>query len=372
MNKKKAGKFRLTVLVGIIAIIALALGIKVFFEKNGIFPVISRDGGISDYLALVGVSFSVRFITTSQLGGLSDKTGKIYWRPYPEAYLINSALNFNSITTLGFICLGVQTAMMLLPELDALVRESVFLSAFIISIVSIIVLTYKFTAVFFSRKRLLKDARSDFGKMVADTDSKEELRSAVVGIVNNSVDAASHETCNLQRLCENVNLLLDYEEKDDSDICSFRLSKLIIEIGRVNYLMLIQLTTHINRDVFFRYLERQDFKDSLPYESAEVLKAVYQFRLNKLAESLGGEGFLSGGEHFVSADKANRWAAAAAQTNIILKKIALDSHADCILWLTQITKLPYDLLKHDACYDTVLTGWDRVCERFAVAIRPAV
>ena len=193
--KKRNGKyaFGLSFMLGIIAVAILALCLVLICEGFGWFSLFGNEENFSDALAIIGISFSVTFITTSLLGGLSDKSEKIYWLNYPEHYLINSFLNFNVLSSVAFTCLAIQTVMVFLKSVDPSIREAIFLSAFIIDIVSIVILTYKFTAVFFTRKRLLKKAELRFKKLIETPEEEEELYQAVVGIFNNTIEAAGRE-----------------------------------------------------------------------------------------------------------------------------------------------------------------------------------
>ncbi|MBR4344391.1 MAG: hypothetical protein IKP88_17100 [Lachnospiraceae bacterium] len=365
--KKRNGKyaFGLSFMLGIIAVAILALCLVLICEGFGWFSLFGNEENFSDALAIIGISFSVTFITTSLLGGLSDKSEKIYWLNYPEHYLINSFLNFNVLSSVAFTCLAIQTVMVFLKSVDPSIREAIFLSAFIIDIVSIVILTYKFTAVFFTRKRLLKKAELRFKKLIETPEEEEELYQAVVGIFNNTIEAAGREGSDLERIKENISLLLKYDQKT---ICSSWLTRLIIEIGRANHLILIQFVTLTKDEKFLSYFEKMDFKENLPDESNEILKFIYSLRIDELKGELE-EGDFDPDDPDALYEKAKKWEVIGNKVSIILKKIPSDSKANCIFWLNQLIKLPYDLLKKDYCYNTVTIGWDVVLVRFEDSIR---
>ena len=109
MKTKKNIPLTIRLILGVILVAAIAALIWCVESFFGVTILATEEDKISNYLQIMGISFSVTFITTSLLGGLSDKTEKIYWLNYPESYLINSALNFMVFSTLSFLCLGIQT-----------------------------------------------------------------------------------------------------------------------------------------------------------------------------------------------------------------------------------------------------------------------
>lgn len=321
-------------------------------------PLISSGDPISNYLELIGISFAVTFITTSLFGGLSDKTEKIYWLSYPEHYLINSKLNFNVLSTTSFICLGIETVVALMTGIDENIRELVFLAAFVIGILSIVILSYKFTAVFFSRQKLLEDAEADFQKMVDNTDEKEELKKAVIGIFNNTLEAVSPEGSNMERVNENITLLLKHY---DNETCRYWLEKLIIEIGRVNISMLIQLIYVFEdsqyNEQFSDLIETVGYMKDLPFDPDEILNRLYMPRFQELK---GKVTYDLGSEEYV--EKWKEWKETSDETNSILRKIKTNNFDNCLFILEQLSDFPYNFLKVE-CSSTVVPVWNDIVDQ---------
>ena len=115
------------------------------YDENGMV-----SGGF--YLDFVAISFSVTFLTTSLLGGLADKTEKIYWITYPDEYLIQSVLNFFNLSLISYLAIGVQVVFALI-KCNEFIKDSIFMSAFIIGTATIIILSYKFTSIYFNREK---------------------------------------------------------------------------------------------------------------------------------------------------------------------------------------------------------------------------
>lgn len=363
--KSKAGvSYPVMMISGIIKVAVLAGIIYVILFVNKTIPLISSGDHISNYLELIGISFAVTFITTSLFGGLSDKTEKIFWLSYPEHYLINTNLNFNVLSSTSFICLGIETAAALMTGIDEYIREAVFLSAFIMGILSIVILSYKFTAVFFSRQKLLDDAEADFQKMVDDTGDKEELKNAVIGIFNNTLEAVSPEGSNMERVNENITLLLKYY---DNETCRYWLEKLIIEIGRINISILIQLVYVFEdsqyKGQFSDLVETVGYMKNLPFDPNEILNRIYMPRFRDIKERVT---YTLGSEEYVQ--KWEEWNDTSEEINNILRKIRTDNYDNCLFILEQLSELPYDLVKYE-CSSTVVSVWSDIVDQMISCVK---
>ena len=363
MKNKTAVPFPVMMIAGMLTIAVFAGIIYAILLIKKAAPLISSGDPVSSYIDLIGVSFSVTFITTSLFGGLSDKSEKIYWLSYPEHYLINSNLNFNVLSTTSFICLAIEAAAAAAAGADEYIRESVFLSAFTVGILSIVILSYKFTAVFFSRQKLLNDAEADFRKMV-DDDNREELKNAVTGIFNNTLEALDLEGSNMQRVNENVTLLLKYY---DNETCRYWLQKLIIEIGRNNLSMVIQLINLYEnseyREKFRGLIEEVAYIKKLPFDRDEILNQLYMRRFRELKEKVA---YSILDEEYT--ERWQEWHAVSEEVNSILRKIKTDNFDNCMFVLKQITELPYEFVKFE-CSAAVVPAWRDITDQMISCVK---
>ena len=363
MKNKTAVPFPVMMIAGMLTIAVFAGIIYAILLIKKAAPLISSGDPVSSYIDLIGVSFSVTFITTSLFGGLSDKSEKIYWLSYPEHYLINSNLNFNVLSTTSFICLAIEAAAAAAAGADEYIRESVFLSAFTVGILSIVILSYKFTAVFFSRQKLLNDAEADFRKMV-DDDNREELKNAVTGIFNNTLEALDLEGSNMQRVNENVTLLLKYY---DNETCRYWLQKLIIEIGRNNLSMVIQLINLYEnseyREKFRGLIEEVAYIKKLPFDRDEILNQLYMRRFRELKEKVA---YSILDEEYT--ERWQEWHAVSEEVNSILRKIKTDNFDNCMFVLKQITELPYEFVKFE-CSAAVVPAWRDITDKMISCVK---
>ena len=358
---------------GAAAIAVLGLLLWPVIKFAGLLPLLpdgtASPDRVSAYISLIGISFSVTFITTSLFGGLSDKSEKIYWRSYPEQYLINTPLNFMVLTGISFLSLAVQVVLTFFIRGDEVLREALFLSAFLIGIAAIVVLSYKFTAAFFSRRRFLAHAEAYFDGLIADPEKSEELDQAVVGLFNNTIEAAGSDGCDIGRVRENVELLLRH---DSHPACSWWLEQLTVELGRSNLSGLIQLVSLLNdsplRDRFTELLERVGARRNLPFDCQEVLIQAYKTRFLRLNDELGKDpGFFDDG--VVYPEKAARWGEAGQEISVLFRKIRTDSYDNCCFVMEQFGRMPYDLLKQNACYDVTVRKWEDALEQLALCVR---
>ena len=376
--KKTRSKKRLSAIhIGMIgsgAIVILVLGLLLWtvMKSAGLTPLLAGDAAAPDrmsaYLSLIGISFSVTFITTSLFGGLSDKSEKIYWQSYPEQYLINTPLNFMVLTGISFLSLAVQVVLTFFVRGDEVLREALFLSAFLIGIAAIVVLSYKFTAAFFSRRRFLARAEAYFDGLVADPEKSGELQQAVVGLFNNTIEAAGPDGCDIARVRENVALLLRH---GDSPTCAWWLEQLTVELGRSNLSGLIQLGSLMSdspqRDAFTDLLERLGARRNLPFDCQEVLIQAYKTRFFQMIEELGDPDFFD--DFSASEERVERWDTAAREVNTLFGKIRTDSFDNCCFVVEQLDRMPYDLLTMDACYESVVVKWEDALTQLAACVR---
>lgn len=347
---------------GTVIIVTVSAVIYLIEMLCGVTLLSTNESRISSYLELMGVSFSVTFITTSLLGGLSDKSEKIYWLSYPEAYLINSRLNFMLLSSVSFLCLLIQalfTAFLFLPEM---VREAVFTSSFVVGITSIVILSYRFTAVFFSRKKLVNRAQADFKKLI-DEEKDAEIQKAVVGLFNNTLEAVDTESSNFERVSENIRLLFNYQ---NNDTCSFWLRKLIVEIGRKNSAMLSQLLLDLTNteyyETFIQMIEKASNVQSAAFDSGEVLNTIYELRLKEFKKKIFDTLIDEDGR--VSEEHYDQWEKITREWFSILTKIDTERVDNCILVLENLYELPYIFHKDRNCMDKVIEVWGAILKLF--------
>ena len=367
MKTKKNIPLTIRLILGVILVAAIAALIWCVESFFGVTILATEEDKISNYLQIMGISFSVTFITTSLLGGLSDKTEKIYWLNYPESYLINSALNFMVLSTLSFLCLGIQTTLAVMIFLPEDIREAGFLASFLIGIITIVILSYKFTAVFFRRKKMVKKAAKMFDKMITDEKYKPELQRAVVGLFNNTMEVASSDSCNFERVNENIMLLLKYS---DNDTCSFWLKKLVVEIGRNNTSMLSQLVLELEEstyyDKFTHLLEFAVLNKHVPFDGQELLNTIYDVRLKDFKKKLGSQQLFVDGS--ADGETYARWSSVARDLNILLTKIDVSGLDNCIFILKNLKELPFELLKNDNCMKKIEDVWDSILNFLTICI----
>lgn len=354
-------------ILGVILVAAIAALIWCVESFLGVTILATEEDKISNYLQIMGISFSVTFITTSLLGGLSDKTEKIYWLNYPESYLINSTLNFMVLSTLSFLCLGIQTTLAVMIFLPEETRESGFLASFLVGNITIVILSYKFTAVFFRRKKMVKKAAQIFDKMITDEKYKPDLQEAVVGLFNNTLEATSSDSCNFERVKENIMLLLKYS---DNDTCSFWLKKLVVEIGRNNTSMLSQLVLELEEstyyDKFTHLLELTVLNKHVPFDGLELLNTIYDVRLKDFKKKLGSQQLFVDG--IADEKKFATWSSVARDLNILLTKIDISRLDNCIFILKNLKELPFELLKMDNCMKKIEDVWDSILNFLTICI----
>lgn len=367
MNKKKRMSYVMRLLIGVLVVALAAVIIGVTEYCLNVTLLASDEERISNYLQLMGISFSVTFITTSLLGGLSDKSEKIFWLSYPENYLINSSLNFMVLSAVSFICLGIQVAVTVMLFLPEEIRESIFLSSFLVGIIAIVILSYKFTAVFFSRKKLVKRAERRFDRMIKDENCKQDLQRAVVGLFNNTLEAVSTDSSNFERVSENINLFLKYS---DNDTCSFWLKRLIVEIGRSNTSMLTQLVLELEGasyyEEFTHMIEIAVLNKDVPFDGIELLNTIYDVRLNKFMKKLGdGHLFVDGA---ADEETYRTWSNVARDLNILLTKIDTTRLDNCIFVLKNLKELPFELLRNSNCMKKIADVWDSILNFLTICV----
>lgn len=367
MDTKRSVPLLLSLAIGVLVVAAMAAIICAVEMYSGVTILATAEERISNYLELMGVSFSVTFITTSLLGGLSDKSEKIYWLSYPENYLINAPLNFMVLSSVSYLCIGIQaavTAMIILPET---IRESLFLSSFVVGIIAIVVLSYKFTAVFFSRKKLVNKAEREFDRLISNENCKSELQRAVVGLFNNTLEAVSPEANNFDRVSENIKLLIKYES---NATCSFWLRKLIVEIGRNNTSMLSQLILELEGtagyDRFSHMLEYVVLNKDVPFDGQELLNTIYDIRLKGFKKKLGDQPLFVNGT--ADGEKVANWSAVARDLNILLTNIDTSKLDNCIFVLNELSELPFELLKDANCQNKIVDIWDSILKFLSISV----
>lgn len=181
MNVKAGNRNNVNNILFIIAVAVICItAFLVFYQFFCLYP-IDEDviGKAGQYIALMAISFQVTFLTISLLGGLSDKTEKIYWIIYPEDYLIHGTPNFRNLSSMSYLGLVVQFAVTFVDGISerlsswfgcdndaAKFKFSFFITGFLLSTISIVYLNSKFTSVFFKRDRLLKKAKKEIIKQI--------------------------------------------------------------------------------------------------------------------------------------------------------------------------------------------------------------
>ena len=201
------------------------------------------------YLDFVAISFSVTFLTTSLLGGLADKTEKIYWITYPDEYLIQSVLNFFNLSLISYLAIGVQVVFALI-KCNAFFKDSIFMSAFIIGTGTIIILSYKFTSIYFNREKIRLKAEKRFAAWIDAANNGEkadekEVYSAIMKMYNYTIQAA--EDVKMTTVCENILLLYAYAEKNKD--CRNWIERLIKKLASENPDLFCQVLFYIDGEM---------------------------------------------------------------------------------------------------------------------------
>lgn len=222
------------------------------------------------YLDFVAISFSVTFLTTSLLGGLSDKTEKIYWITYPDEYLIKSVLNFFNLSLISYLSIGVQVVFALI-KCDEFFKDSIFMSAFIIGTVTIIILSYKFTSIYFNREKIRLNAEKKFAAWIdaannGDKADEKEVYSAVMKMYNYTFQAA--DDVKMTTVCENIQLLYAYAEKNRD--CRTWFERLIKKLASENADIFCQALFYIDGEMNEQSEKNKFYRAVITYVDLET------------------------------------------------------------------------------------------------------
>lgn len=222
------------------------------------------------YLDFVAISFSVTFLTTSLLGGLADKTEKIYWITYPDEYLIQSVLNFFNLSLISYLSIGVQVVFALV-KCNEFFKDSIFMSAFIIGTATIIILSYKFTSIYFNREKIRSKAEKRFAAWIDAANNGEkadekEVYSAIMKMYNYTIQAA--EDVKMTTVCENIQLLYAYAEKNKD--CRNWIERLIKKLASENPDMFCQVLFYIDGEMNERSEKNKFYQAVITYVDLEA------------------------------------------------------------------------------------------------------
>lgn len=255
------------------------------YDENGMV-----NGGY--YLDFVAISFSVTFLTTSLLGGLSDKTEKIYWITYPDEYLIQSVLNFFNLSLISYLAIGVQVVFALI-KCNEYIKDSIFMSAFIIGTAAIIILSYKFTSIYFNREKIRLKAENKFATWInaanhGDKAEGKEVYSAIMKMYNYTLQAA--EDVKMTTVCENIRLLYAYAEKNAD--CRTWLERLIKKLASEYADIFCQVLFYIDGEIseqseknkFYQAVIRYVDVENAGINVMEVLARFIEDIVNEYAE----------------------------------------------------------------------------------------
>lgn len=306
-EKRKHNHTRVTILTTIVvgSVIALAfyavermLGYSLLaeYDENGMV-----SGGC--YVDFVAISFSVTFLTTSLLGGLSDKTEKIYWITYPDEYLIQSVLNFFNLSLISYLAIGVQVVVALI-KCNEYMKDSIFMSAFIIGTVAIIILSYKFTSIYFNREKIRLKAENKFAAWIdaanhGDKAEGKEVYSAIMKMYNYTLQAA--EDVKMTTVCENIRLLYAYAEKNAD--CRIWFERLIKKLASEYADIFCQVLFYIDGEIseqseknkFYQAVIRYVDVENAGINVMEVLARFIEDIVNEYAEEYENTADWAGG-----------------------------------------------------------------------------
>ncbi len=167
MLKKKNGIYwiLLEIVVGI-AIICVMTGIfaginaltyryEFFLTVIGGFNRLAESGDFYEVFGtMLGISYSVIFLTITLLSSLSDKDETIYWERFTEYALVNPPVfNFLGMSIMGFESLAIETIFFMFCS--GILRAYVFMASFTFGIIIVTCLFFRMSGVYFNRERYL-------------------------------------------------------------------------------------------------------------------------------------------------------------------------------------------------------------------------
>lgn len=212
--------------VGVIC--ALWAVLRVFFFIGGNSnPLAMDDGSTGNYLAVLQISYSTIFLSTSLLGMLSDKGATVYWVNVNDYVLVNPRFfNFFSLSVIGFVSLLIETMAVLWKD------GLLFDICFCIGIVSIIIIFFKMIGSGYNhdnlKKRLERKYTTEIEKLLEDkqeekiTNYKDEI---YFSLWKNTEIASADGKCKV--VDENMYFLIHYLLKTEDQ------EKIIRKLGDV-------------------------------------------------------------------------------------------------------------------------------------------
>lgn len=345
------------------------------YDENGMV-----SGGY--YLDFVAISFSVTFLTTSLLGGLSDKSEKIYWITYPDEYLIQSVLNFFNLSLISYISIGVQVVFALI-KCNEFFKDSIFISAFIIGTATIIILSYKFTSIYFNREKIRLKAEKKFAAWIdaANNGNKadeKEVYSAIMKMYNYTIQAA--EDVKMTTVCENIQLLYAYAEKNED--CRTWFERLIKKLASENMDIFCQVLFYIDGEMNEQSEKNKFYQAVITYvdfETAginvmEVLARFIEDIVNEYAEEYEKNADWAGG---LSAEECEKLKNIAEDIAVLLEGVFMGACNNSELYVNEtyrklllnIFDWTPDLLDEETVKTVILNYWDSMLAYYGENIR---
>ena len=177
-----------------------------------------------DFLEVLGIMYSVIFITTSLLATLSNKDDVVYYENATDYVLINPPVyNFFGLSVMSFIALAVATVSVMTGSTDA------FLCAFVMGIGFVIILFFKMTTIYFRRNHIRSILTSDFLREIErgdETAVREKINHLYLNSLK-SVDRNNFDIC-----IENLQFLQDAGRHPlVADHCEEVIKKLLVQIS---------------------------------------------------------------------------------------------------------------------------------------------
>ncbi|MBR2780693.1 MAG: hypothetical protein IKD81_04690 [Eubacteriaceae bacterium] len=182
------------------------------------------DSSRSDFLEVLGIMYSVIFITTSLLATLSNKDDVVYYENATDYVLINPPVyNFFGLSVMSLIALAAATVSVMTGWTDA------FLSSFVMGIGFVIILFFKMTTIYFRRGHIKKILTEEFLRLIEKGD-EEGAREKINHLYLNSLKSVDKN--NFDICIENLEFLQDASRHAlVADHCEEVIKKLLVQIS---------------------------------------------------------------------------------------------------------------------------------------------
>lgn len=212
----------LNIVITFSLIILVFFAVTAFGRYTGSFDVMADARG--DYLAVLGIMYSVIFITTSLLATLSNKDDVVYYENATDYVLINPPVfNFFGLSVMSYIVLAAATVSVVTGWTE------VFITSFVLGIGFVIILFFKMTTIYFRRSRIRDILFSDFMRDV-DLGRTEEAREKINHLYLNSLKSVDRK--NFDICIENLEFLQEAEKcAEIREYCVEVIKKLLVQIS---------------------------------------------------------------------------------------------------------------------------------------------